>query len=142
MDHIGIDLGGRESQVCVRNGEGVILEEARRATRALGPWLATRSPARVIVETCTEASRLIRRVSRPDVLMTAALLHDIGKGERVDHSVAGEPLAGAAASLATRLEAGRAALSEREREVFTTFVLGGVAEELRRRINQACKREW
>ena len=30
MDHIGIDLGGRESQVCVRNGEGVILEEARR----------------------------------------------------------------------------------------------------------------
>ena len=53
---------------------------------------------RHLVETCTEAARLIRRVSRPDVLMTAALLHDIGKGERVDHSVAGEPLAGAAAS--------------------------------------------
>lgn len=58
MDHIGIDLGGRESQVCVRHSDGAILEEARRPTRALGPWLATRSPARVIVETCTEAFRL------------------------------------------------------------------------------------
>ena len=46
-------------------------------------------------------------------------------------------LAGAARTLAARVENGRAALSEREREVFTRFVLGGVAEELRRRVNQA-----
>jgi hypothetical protein len=46
-------------------------------------------------------------------------------------------LAGAARVLAARVEQGRAALSEREREVFTRFVLGGVAEELRRRVNQA-----
>jgi len=46
-------------------------------------------------------------------------------------------LAGAARILAARVEAGRAALSERERAVFTRFVLGGVAEELRRRVNQA-----
>jgi [protein-PII] uridylyltransferase len=52
---------------------------------------------RHLVETCTEASRLIRRVPRPDVLMVAALLHDIGKGQLVDHCVAGEPLAAAAA---------------------------------------------
>jgi [protein-PII] uridylyltransferase len=52
---------------------------------------------RHLVETCTEASGLIRRVSRADVLMVAALLHDLGKAERIDHSVAGEPLAAAAA---------------------------------------------
>lgn len=49
------------------------------------------------VETCIEASLLIRRVARPDVLMVAALLHDIGKGGTVEHSLAGEPIARAVA---------------------------------------------
>ena len=57
----------------------------------------------------------------------------------VDVAGAGDEhtLAGAARTLTARVEAGRAALSERERAVFTRFVLGGVAEELRRRVNQA-----
>lgn len=55
---------------------------------------------RHVVETCIEASALIRNVSRPDVLLVAALLHDIGKGGLTEHSIAGEPLA---ASIATRL---------------------------------------
>jgi uncharacterized protein (TIGR02680 family) len=46
-------------------------------------------------------------------------------------------VAEAAGVLTGRVAEGRAALSDREREVFTRFVLGGVAEELRRRINQA-----
>jgi len=48
---------------------------------------------RHVVETCVEASGLIRQVARPDVLMVAALLHDIGKGSLTEHSVAGEPIA-------------------------------------------------
>lgn len=39
--------------------------------------------------------------------------------------------------LERRVDEGRQALSAREREVFTAFVLGGVADELRRRISQA-----
>lgn len=50
------------------------------------------------VETCVEAARLIRAVARPDVLLVAALLHDIGKGELVEHSIAGEPIARAVAA--------------------------------------------
>ncbi|CAB4708859.1 unannotated protein [freshwater metagenome] len=48
---------------------------------------------RHVVETCVEAASLIRTVARPDVLMVAALLHDIGKGGLTEHSVAGEPIA-------------------------------------------------
>ena len=48
---------------------------------------------RHLVEACIEASDLIRRVARPDVLMVAALLHDIGKGQLTEHCVAGEPIA-------------------------------------------------
>ncbi len=53
---------------------------------------------RHVVETCIEASALIGSVARPDVLMVAALLHDIGKGGLVEHSVAGEPIARAVAT--------------------------------------------
>ena len=48
---------------------------------------------RHVVETCIEASRLVREIARPDVLVVAALLHDIGKGGLTEHSVAGEPIA-------------------------------------------------
>jgi [protein-PII] uridylyltransferase len=52
---------------------------------------------RHLVETCIEASSLIRRVARADVLMVSALLHDIGKGQLTEHCVAGEPIARAIA---------------------------------------------
>ncbi|MEJ5946797.1 TIGR02680 family protein [Pseudokineococcus basanitobsidens] len=45
--------------------------------------------------------------------------------------------AAAAAELVRQRDAGRGALSRQERDVFTRFLLGGVAEELRRRIRQA-----
>ncbi len=48
---------------------------------------------RHMIETCMEASGLIRRIDRADLLLVAALLHDIGKGGTVDHSAAGAPVA-------------------------------------------------
>ena len=50
---------------------------------------------RHLMETAVVAAGLVRRVSRPDLLLLAAILHDIGKGhgaDYADHSVAGAEL--------------------------------------------------
>jgi [protein-PII] uridylyltransferase len=48
---------------------------------------------RHLVETSVQAAALVRRVRRPDLLLLAALLHDIGKGWPGDHSATGARLA-------------------------------------------------
>ncbi|MEV5974425.1 [protein-PII] uridylyltransferase [Streptomyces sp. NPDC051921] len=60
---------------------------------------------RHLVETAVRAASLTRRVHRPDLLLVAALLHDIGKGWPGDHSVAGETIA---RDVATRIGFDRA----------------------------------
>ncbi|MFC7471088.1 HD domain-containing protein [Actinomadura keratinilytica] len=57
---------------------------------------------------------MTRRVSRPDLLLVAALLHDIGKGWPGDHSVAGE--------IITRDVAGRLGFDRHDTAVLATLV--------------------
>jgi [protein-PII] uridylyltransferase len=86
-------------------GEGLV--DAVEALDRTGLWarlfpewgavrdLPPRSPVhawtvdRHLVRACVEASKLTTRVSRPDLLLLGALLHDIGKGREADHSVLG-----------------------------------------------------
>jgi hypothetical protein len=79
MEHIGIDLRSKDSQVCVRDSTGAITEEARRSTAELDRWLASRVPARVVLETCTEAFRLAGVAQRHghEVRVVAATLRQL-----------------------------------------------------------------
>ncbi len=80
------------------------LDQAGLIVRLLPEWSRVRnlpqrnavhafSVDRHLLETVVEARQSVRDVARPDLLLWAALLHDIGKGTGGDHSVDGVPLA-------------------------------------------------
>lgn len=85
MEHVAIDLGGRESQVCVRAEDGRILEEKRWPTRRLGEYLAKRPPSRVVVETCAEGfyvADVAAELGHERRVVPATLVRSLGVGER------------------------------------------------------------
>jgi transposase len=85
MEHIGIDLGSKDSQVCVRSADGEIVGEWRWRTDRLLAFLQDRPAARVILETCTEAFRIAALAQRAghDVRVVAAtLVRSLGVGHR------------------------------------------------------------
>ena len=85
MEHIGIDLGSKESQICVRDDAGTILLERRWRTERLGLFLKRRRQARVILETCTEAFRVAAAAlaaGQEVRVVPATLVRSLGVGQR------------------------------------------------------------
>src|SRR5262245_72551 len=85
MDHIAVDLGGRESQIGVRGSDGAILEERRYPTGMLGQYLATRPESRVVVGTCADGCGVadLPEETRHEVrVVPATLVRSLGVGAR------------------------------------------------------------
>ena len=58
MNHAAIDLGGKESQICIRQPDGTIIEQRKVPTRKLTELVATWAPSRVVMETSAEAFKI------------------------------------------------------------------------------------
>ena len=85
MQHLAIDLGGRESQICVRDKTERILEEKKYSTRKLGEYLKSQPPSRVILETSAEAfavAELAIKAGHDVRVVPATLAPSLGVGAR------------------------------------------------------------
>jgi hypothetical protein len=85
MDHVAIDLGGINSQVCVMSSVGELLLERKVARRKLGDFLARREASVVVLETCSEAMAVAdaAKACGHDVrVVPATLVRSLGVGAR------------------------------------------------------------
>lgn len=85
MNHAAIDLGSKESQVCVRHADGTIILEKKHATRRLGELMRSWAPSRVIVETSSEAFRIAdeaKAAGHQVRVVPSTLSKQLGVGER------------------------------------------------------------
>jgi transposase len=55
VKHAAIDLGGKESQICIRRPDGSIEEERKVPTRSLPKLMASWESSRIVMEVCSEA---------------------------------------------------------------------------------------
>lgn len=84
MEHLAIDLGGRESAVCIRTGDGAIVLEDRVRNVDFAQVL-DRPKSRVVMETCAEAfavADLAASKGHEVRVVPASLVRALGVGAR------------------------------------------------------------
>lgn len=85
MEHCAIDLGGRKSQVCIRDAKGEVLHEERLDTSLLPGYLRQLPQSRVILETAAEAFRIAdaaKEAGHEVRVVPATLVRSLGVGAR------------------------------------------------------------
>lgn len=85
MQDVAIDLGGTESQICVRSADGTIVLERRVATARLEAYLREQPTSRVVLETCAEAFRIADAAASHGHevrVVPATLVRSLGVGAR------------------------------------------------------------
>lgn len=85
VNHAAIDLGSKESQVCVRSADGTILVEKKHSTQKLEELMRSWEPSRVVLETSSEAFRVAdsaRKCGHEVRVVRSTLSKQLGVGER------------------------------------------------------------
>ena len=91
MQHVGIDLGQRQSDICICDPTGKIVYRERIATPELERWLVKQPKSRFVFEACTQARavmKIIRRVSNDNgqshdpVVLPTHIARALGIGRR------------------------------------------------------------
>ena len=85
MNHGAIDLGGKESQICIRRPDGTIVEERKHPTKKLPQLMASWPTSRIVMETCAEAFHLAdaaKAAGHEVRIVPATLVRMFGVGAR------------------------------------------------------------
>lgn len=85
MEHIGIDLGARRSHIVILDHNGTELERRIVPTTELRSVLQSRSPARVVMEACTQSSAVsgfATSAGHTTFVVPTALVRALGVGAR------------------------------------------------------------
>jgi transposase len=84
MQHVAIDLGSKQSQICARSPDTTILYEGACPTPKLAEFLSKQPFSRVIVETCAEAFTIAEAAlsyQHQVRVVPASLVRALGVGE-------------------------------------------------------------
>jgi transposase len=85
MNHVAVDLGSRQSQLCVRSAEGQIQQEGKVANAELRAALAALPRSRVILESSSEAfavADLALEAGHEVNIVPSGLARNLGVGQR------------------------------------------------------------
>lgn len=85
VNHVAVDLGSKQSQVCVRAADGTVTHEAKVPNARLATTLGAVGPGRVVLEACAEAfavADLARAAGHEVSIVPAGLARNLGVGQR------------------------------------------------------------
>jgi transposase len=85
VNHVAIDLGTRESQVCIRRPDGTVVREFKHPTRSLAGLMKSWELSRVVLETSSEAFAIADQAlaANHEVrVVPATLVRSLGVGAR------------------------------------------------------------
>lgn len=85
MEHIGIDLGARDSQIAIVSADGQLQQELTVVTEGLPEWLSQQPRSYVVMETCTQSRAVARaalRAQHETRVVPGQLVRALGVGHR------------------------------------------------------------